>query len=99
MHLLYIDGSGSVRNPSEEYFILSGVSVFELQIYHLIRRVDQFVESLGLGHPEDIELHTSVMATGREQPWKGLLRKRRLQIIEDALGILASGHNHTHALF
>ena len=90
MYLLYIDGSGSVKDPKEEYFILGGVSVFERQIFHLIKHIDEFVESLNLGSPEDIELHASVMANGREKPWKGVPRKTRLQIIEDALGILRS---------
>ena len=90
MYLLYIDGSGSVKVPQEEYFILGGVSVFERQIFHLIKHIDEFVETLNLGSPEDIELHASVMANGREKPWKGVPRKIRLQIIEDALEILKS---------
>ena len=90
MYLLYIDGSGSVKDPQEEYFILGGVSVFERQIFHLIKHIDEFVETLNLGSPEDIELHASVMANGREKPWKGVPRKIRLQIIEDALEILKS---------
>ena len=72
MYLLYIDGSGSIKNPRERYFILGGVSVFERQIFHLIREFDQFVNSLGLGAPEDIELHASVIAAGRQKPWKGV---------------------------
>ena len=40
MYLAYIDGSGSVKNPNEKYFILGGVSVFERQIFHLIKRID-----------------------------------------------------------
>ncbi len=93
MYLLYIDGSGSVKNPNEEYFILGGVSVFERQIFHLIKRMDEFVESLNLGSsPEDIELHASVIANGKENPWKGISRKARLQIIEDALEIVQASH-------
>ena len=48
MYLLYLDGSGSVRNPTERHFVLAGVAVFERQIYHLISNTDQFVASLGL---------------------------------------------------
>ena len=92
MYLLYIDGSGSIKNPKENYFILGGISVFERQIFHLIRDIDRFVESLDLGDPEDIELHASVIANGRERPWKGIPRKRRLQIIEDALEIVRQSH-------
>lgn len=88
MYIVYVDGSGSVKSPSEKYFILAGVSVFEHQIFHLMRQMDAFVESLGLDTPEEIELHASVIASGREKPWKGIPRKVRLQIIEDALDVV-----------
>ena len=68
MHLLYLDGSGSVRNPSERYFVLAGISVFERQIYHLISATDAFVTSLDIGDTHNIELHGSVMANGKEAP-------------------------------
>ena len=29
MYLLYLDGSGSVKNPAERHFVLAGVSIFE----------------------------------------------------------------------
>lgn len=92
MHLVYIDGSGSVNNPAETYFVLGGVSVFERQIYHLIKQVDEFVESLNLGPSEDVELHASVIANGSKAPWKGIPRKARLQIIENALDVLVQSH-------
>lgn len=92
MYLLYIDGSGSVKNPNENYFILGGISVFERQIFHLIKSIDEFVESLGLGPPEEIELHASVIANGKAKPWKGVPRKKRLQIIEEALATILPNH-------
>ena len=82
-----MDGSGSVLNPSEQYFILGGVSIFERQIFHLIGHLDDYVTSLGLGPPEDIELHASVIASGNKRPWKGISRKRRLEIIDEALDV------------
>ena len=88
MHLLYLDGSGSVRNPSERYFVLAGISVFERQIYHLISATDAFVTSLDIGDTHNIELHGSVMANGKEAPWKGMTRKRRLDVIERSLCLL-----------
>ena len=69
MYLLYLDGSGSVRNPTERHFVLADVAVFERQIYHLISKTDQFIASLGLGAIHDVELHASVMANGRKDPW------------------------------
>ena len=97
MYLIYIDGSGSVRNPNEKHFILGGVSIFERQIFHLIKNVDDFVESLNLGPPEDIELHASVIASGKAKPWKGVPRKVRLKIIEDALDVFRQSHHSNKA--
>ena len=64
MYLLYLDGSGSVKNPTERHFVLAGVAVFERQIYHLISKFDSFVTSLNLGNAQNVELHASVMANG-----------------------------------
>ena len=97
MYLLYLDGSGSVKNPSERQFVLAGVAVFERQIYHLISKADSFVSSLGLGDAQSAELHASVMANGNKAPWKGIVRKERLQIIERALKMVNDAHNTVRA--
>ena len=92
MYLLYLDGSGSVKNPNERHFILAGIAVFERQIYHLIHEIDQFVSSLDRGEVHDVELHGSVMAGGRRSPWKGMTRQERLNTIERALLLLRDAH-------
>lgn len=98
-HILYVDGSGSVQSPGEQYFILGGVSIFERQIYHLIRHLDDYVGSLELGPPEDIELHASVIANGKGRPWKGIPRKRRLEIIDGALDVFMNKGSDRTRLF
>ena len=97
MYLLYLDGSGSVKNPNERYFILAGLAVFERQIYHLISEIDKFVFSLELGNAHDVELHGSVMANGHRIPWKGMSRRERLNTIERALGMLRETHRSVRA--
>ena len=92
MYLLYLDGSGSVKNPTERHFVLAGVAVFERQIFHLISKFDSFVTSLNLGDAQHVELHASVMANGRKAPWKGIVRKERLRIIESSLKTLDAAH-------
>ena len=92
MYLLYLDGSGSVKNPTERHFVLAGVAVFERQIYHLISKFDSFVASLNLGNVRQVELHASVMANGSKAPWKGIVRRKRLQIIESGLRLLDGAH-------
>ena len=86
MYLLYLDGSGSVKNPNERHFILAGIAVFERQIYHLIRRTDQYVEDLKVA--PDAELHGSAMANAKAPAWKGIPRPTREAAIEGALDIL-----------
>ena len=97
MYLLYLDGSGSVKNPTERHFVLAGIAVFERQIYHLISKVDSFVASLNLGDAQRVELHASVMANGSRAPWKGIVRRERLQIIESGLKMLNDAHNSVRA--
>ena len=92
MYLLYLDGSGSVQNPTEGHFVLAGICVFERQIYHLITETDKFVSSLNLGAVHDIELHGSVIANGKKRPWKGMGRKERLKVIDLGLGLLRDAH-------
>ena len=65
MFILYIDDSGSIKNPDEQHFVLAGVAVYERQIYHLINDLDKVVSSFGLGDEAQIELHGSPMYTGK----------------------------------
>lgn len=97
MYLLYLDGSGSVRNPAERHFVLAGIAVFERQIYHLISSADQFVATLDLGAVHDVELHASVMANGGKSPWKGVGRQGRLAMIENSLDLLNNAHRSVKA--
>lgn len=97
MYLLYLDGSGSVKNPNEPYFVLAGVSVYERQIFHLLKKSDEFVAALSLGDPHDIELHGSVMANGSKAPWKGMTRRIRLDTIDSSLQLLTSAHHTVKA--
>jgi hypothetical protein len=89
MHVLYMDDSGSVTNAEDRFFVLGGVSVFERGIYHLIKAVDECVESFGLGDAHDIELHGSDMYGGRSGIWRSIRdRPAREDLIQKALGIL-----------
>jgi hypothetical protein len=89
MHLLYVDDSGSVGNPNETHFILGGVAIFERGLYHVIKALDDVVESFGLGgNPHDIELHGNEMYQGRNGPWRSLKRAEREPMIRAALNVV-----------
>ena len=93
VYILYVDDSGSAQNPGEQHFILAGIAVFERQIYHLINSIDRFVEELDLGPAHEIELHASVMFSGKHSPWRGNLpREKRAEIIAQGLDLLNRAH-------
>ena len=98
MYLLYLDESGTPNSPQERHFIIAGIAVFERQIYHLLNAADEFVANLELGDPEEIELHASVIASGRRGVWRRPMpRADRLDIIEAALEVLARAHRSIRA--
>lgn len=88
MHILYVDESGSVGNPNEQFFILAGVSVFERGLYHQMKEIDDLVGGLGLGDAQEIELHGNVMYQGHEPPWRSMKRVDREIILRRALATL-----------
>lgn len=94
LFILYIDGSGSVKNPNENHFVLAGVAVPEGQIFHLIRALDDLVGTFGLGDPNEIELHGSPMYNGRGEPWKSVNKNIRLDYMTQVLNVLnKQGHS------
>lgn len=97
MFILYIDGSGSASNPQETYFILAGVAVFERQIFHMIKELDDLVDSFGLGPAEDIELHGSPMYGGSRSPWRAIQRPQRVEYMQQALNILVRASQSVRA--
>ena len=98
MHILYIDESGSVGDPNQDYFVLAGLSVFERGIYHLIKAADDLVASWQLAlDPQDVEIHASPMYQGRQGTiWNTLDRSRRVEMMQEALALLR-GHNSIRA--
>jgi hypothetical protein len=89
MHVLYVDDSGSVDNPKEQFFVLGGVAVFERGVYHLIKAADDCVASFGLGVPEEIELHASAMYNGNSGIWRSISkRSEREALIQKAVSVL-----------
>lgn len=86
MHLLYLDESGSVGTPGQQFFVLAGVSVFERQTHWIEQELNKIAERFSPGNPHAVELHGSPMRAGREG-WKQFPLADRLQAIEDALDV------------
>lgn len=84
MHLLYIDESGSVADPNQEYFVLAGVSIFETKTHWIEQTLNTVAESFNAQDPWSIELHGSPMRSGREG-WKAHALQDRLNGIDKVL--------------
>lgn len=89
MHVLYVDDSGSVGNANERFFVLGGVAVFERGIFHLIKDADDCIAAMGLGNPDEIELHGTDMYNGGRSIWRTIkTRPEREARIHSALDVL-----------
>ena len=55
MHLICLDDAGSAGNLSEQYLVLSGVSVFEAQSYWMTQQLDKLAESIDPSDPHSVE--------------------------------------------
>lgn len=97
MFILYIDGSGSVKNPDDVHFVLAGVAVFERQIFHLISDLDRLVESFGIGSADQIEIHGSPMYSGKRSPWKSVSRPKRVEMMHQVLAVLTKASESVRA--
>ncbi len=91
MHLLYVDESGSVTDPSQRYFVLAGVAVFERKTHWVEQKLNEIALRFSPSDPHAIELHGSPMRSGREG-WKAHALPDRLAAIKDALQFGVADH-------
>lgn len=99
MHVLYVDDSGSVSDPTQTYFVLGAVAVYERGLYHLISAADECVAQFGFEDSDDVELHGTDMYGGRNKPWNTMkVRSEREALIHCALGTLTA-HQASVRLF
>ena len=97
MHLLYLDDAGSAGNPSEQYLVLGGVSVFEAQSYWITQQLDTLAENISPNDPHSVEFHASEIFSRRSQPWKSLTQEEARGIIKSVLSVLADAYASARA--
>lgn len=89
MHLLYLDDSGSVTNPTDRHIILAGLSVFERQPHWFSEKLDALAERIWPDNPLGLEFRGADILTGRKQ-WRGVPKDIRENAYKEALSILGS---------
>ena len=97
MHLLYLDESGSATDPSQQHFVLAGISVFERQGHWIEQELNQIACQFSPNAPHLIELHGSPMRSGHGI-WRRFNSDQRLEAIKEALKVAVSS-KHKARLF
>ncbi|MEQ9425587.1 MAG: DUF3800 domain-containing protein [Cyclobacteriaceae bacterium] len=96
MHLLYLDDSGSIKNKSEDYIVLGGISIFESQAYFLSNELDQLAQTIDPKKFNDIEFHASEIFSRRSWPWKEMKKDEAIGVIKAVLKIVSDSYNSTN---
>jgi hypothetical protein len=89
MYLLYLDESGSLREPNDEFVIMAGLAVYERQSYHLSKALDDLANECWPSDPDKLEFRGSAMRA-REKMWKNFSNDDVETAFGRALNIIAS---------
>ncbi len=92
MYLLYLDESGSVKDASQQYFVLAGIAVFERQPHWLAEKLEALAARIDPADPASVELHGSPMLNGRG-PWRRVPRADRIALMQEALTAFTATHS------
>jgi len=98
MYLLYADESGAIGNPTESYFVLAGVAVFERDTHWIDRDLNEIAARFNKEEPQSVELHGNPMRRGKGV-WKHQSKEVREQAMIDALTVGIRTRPHRPRLF
>ena len=94
MPLLYLDDSGSVENPAEEYLVLGGVSILESEVQRVTQKLDHLAETIHPEDPDSVEFHASeIFARRKNSVWRDMKREEVQGIIQSVLRILSESRD------
>ena len=88
MYILYLDESGNENNPSDRYFVLAGLALFERQTYFLNQRLKDVQEKHFPNQPP-IPFHASEIRAGRNF-WRRVSEEQRQVILHDVIAAITA---------
>lgn len=97
MYLLYLDESGNENEPSDRFFVLGGIALFERQTYFL----SQALEALQSKHfpgLQPVEFHASEIRSGRGF-WRSVPELKRAEILADLSSAILRSPARGRALY
>lgn len=97
MHLLYLDESGNEADPSDRFFVLGGLSLFERQTYFLAQAVDEIQERYFPNH-QPVTFHASEIRSGRGF-WRKVPNEVRDGVLRDLLAAIVQSPDRGRFLY
>jgi len=91
MYLLYLDDSGSVRNPADKHIVLAGLAVFERQPHWFSSRLDDIAKRVWPDSPQSLEFRGADIRGGKKH-WRGVGKQDREEAYREALGAIRGSH-------
>ena len=88
MYLLYLDDSGSVKNPADAHIVLAGLSVFERQPHWFSGKLDEIAAKVRPDAPQELEFRGTDIRGGKKY-WRRIPKDERHDIYREALRIIA----------
>ena len=86
MYLLYLDDAGKIDDPTQQYAVLAGISVFERATHWVAQEMDSIAQKYFPAH--SIEFHGSPMRSGSGM-WRRINKEARFSAIKECLNIIA----------
>ncbi|MCX7600058.1 MAG: DUF3800 domain-containing protein [Armatimonadetes bacterium] len=90
MYLLYLDESGNPYAGDDSVFVLAGIAIFERQVYFLSNKLDEIARSYFPEAPESVEFHAREISQHREEPWRSLNSRKRLEVLQSVYSAIQS---------
>jgi hypothetical protein len=81
MYLLYLDESGNENDPTDRYFVLGGIAIFERQTFFLSKAIEDVQDKYFPNH-QPIPFHASEIRSGREI-WRKVAPETRHAALRD----------------
>lgn len=97
MYLLYLDESGNESDPSDKFFVLGGVAVFERVTFFLSQSMEAVQTKHFPGVPP-VEFHASPIRTGKGF-WRNIPEAKRIEVANDIADVIANANEPGVSLF
>jgi len=94
MYLLYLDDSGSVKNPSDRHIVLAGLAVFERKPHWFSQQLDKIAGQVWPDNPTSLEFRGADILSGKKH-WRGIGKEDRLNALRGALSAIG-GSKQVH---